>query len=192
MKRVLVLAALALLVPSTAAPQALPNMASVRVRYNTQKATVQPQGELKAMIDELDQQIAAASKLGQVGELRRLFAKGTTLLAGREWTDALDFANSLAIRSDRVVVDSAHPYVVRLEQIRGDDAVCALVHEVERIRAHVSPNPPMKISRRLSGGGRTARKLLRPRRRPRLRRVTRRACPHGLLSGSSRGRVGPP
>ena len=117
MKRVLVLAALALFVPSTAAPQALPNMASVRVRYNTQKATVQPQGELKAKIDELDRQIAEASKLGHVGELRRLFAKGTTLLAGREWTDALDFANSLAIRSDRVVVDSAHPYVVRLEQI---------------------------------------------------------------------------
>jgi poly(3-hydroxybutyrate) depolymerase len=117
MKRFLVLAALALFVPSTAAPQALPTLASVRVRYNTQKATVRPEGDLKNKIDELDRQIAEASRLGQIGELRRLFAKGTTLLAGREWTDALDFANSLAIRSDRVVVDSTHPYVVRLEQI---------------------------------------------------------------------------
>jgi hypothetical protein len=117
MKRFLVLAALALFVPSTAAPQALPNLSSVRVRYNTQKATVRPEGELKTRIDEIDRQIAEASKLGHVGELRRLFAKGTTLLAGREWTDALDFANSLAIRTDRVVVDSTRPYVVRLEQI---------------------------------------------------------------------------
>ena len=117
MKRVLVLVALALLVPSTAAPQALPTLASVRVRYNTQKATVRPEGELKAKIDELDKQIAEASRLGRIGELRRLFARGTTLLAGREWTDALDFTNSLAIRSDRVVVDSTRPYIVRLEQI---------------------------------------------------------------------------
>jgi poly(3-hydroxybutyrate) depolymerase len=117
MKRFLVLAALALFVPSTAAPQALPNMSSVRVRYNTQKATVRPEGELKARIDEIDQQIALASKLGRTGELRRLFAKGTTLLAGREWTDALDFTNSLTIRTDRVVVDSTRPYVVRLEQL---------------------------------------------------------------------------
>ena len=75
----------------------------------------------------------------------------------------------------RPAVEEGRP-VVRLEEIRGDDAVCALVHEVERIRAHVSPDPPMKISRRPSGGGRAARKPLRPRRRPRPSRVPRRAC----------------
>jgi poly(3-hydroxybutyrate) depolymerase len=117
MKRSLVLAALALLLPATAAPQALTSLSSVRVRYNTQKATVRPEGALKAQIDELDRQIAEASRLGHTGELRRLYAKGTTLLGGREWTDALDFASSLVIRSDRVVVDSMRPYAVRLEQI---------------------------------------------------------------------------
>ncbi len=88
MKRIIVLAAVALLLPATAAPQALTSLSSVRVRYSTQKATVRPQGELKAQIDEIDRQIAEATRLGQIGELRRLFAKGTTLLAGREWTDA--------------------------------------------------------------------------------------------------------
>jgi poly(3-hydroxybutyrate) depolymerase len=117
MKRIIVLAAIALLLPATAAPQALTSLSSVRVRYSTQKATVRPQGELKAQIDEIDRQIAEASRLGQIGELRRLYAKGTTLLAGREWTDATDFANSLVIRSDRVVVDSTRLYEVRLEQI---------------------------------------------------------------------------
>ena len=117
MKRFLVLAALALLVPATAAPQALTSLSSVRVRYSTQKATVKPQGELKAQIDEIDRQIAEASRLGHTGELRRLYAKGIALLAGREWTDATDFASSLVIRSDRVVVDSTRPYGVRLEQI---------------------------------------------------------------------------
>ena len=44
MKRSLVLAALALLLPAIAAPQALTSLSSVRVRYNTQKATVRPRG----------------------------------------------------------------------------------------------------------------------------------------------------
>ena len=118
MKRSLVLAALALLLlPAIAAPQALTSLSSVRVRYNTQKATVRPEGELKAQIDEIDRQIGEASRRGLNGELRRLYAKGTALLGGREWTDALDFATSLVIRSDRVVVDSTRPYAVRLEQI---------------------------------------------------------------------------
>ena len=51
MKRIIVLAAVALLLPATAAPQALTSLSSVRVRYSTQKATVRPQGELKAQID---------------------------------------------------------------------------------------------------------------------------------------------
>ena len=67
----------------------------------------QPQGELKAQIDALDREIAEASRLGKTGEVRRLFAKGTTLLAGRPWTDAADYAGSLVIRTDRVVVDSS-------------------------------------------------------------------------------------
>src|SRR5262245_57287726 len=99
----------ALAIPSTALAQALTSLASVRVGYNTRKNTVKPQGELKAQIDALDQQIADATRLGRNGELRRLFAKGITLLSGREWTDALDYNASLVIRTDRVVADSGKP-----------------------------------------------------------------------------------
>jgi hypothetical protein len=49
--------------------------------------------------------------------LRKLFAKGIALLNNRPWTDASEFASSLVLRTDRVVVDSLKPYVVRLEQI---------------------------------------------------------------------------
>lgn len=97
--------------------QALPNLSSLRVRYNTRKATVKPEGELKIKIDEIDKAIAEASRLGRLGEVRRLYAKGTTLLAGREWDDAAEFNAALAIRTDRVLVDSSQPYRVRLEQI---------------------------------------------------------------------------
>jgi poly(3-hydroxybutyrate) depolymerase len=117
MKRFLVLAVLTVIIPATAASQALTSLSSLRVRYNTQKATVQPQGELKAQIDEVDREIAEATRNGRTGELRRLLAKGTALLAGREWSDAADFGASLVIRSDRVVVDSTRPWTVRLEQI---------------------------------------------------------------------------
>jgi len=105
------------LIPATAMAQAMTSLASVRVGYTTRKNTVKPQGELKAQIDALDAQIAEAARLGRNGELRRLFAKGLTLLSGRPWTDVADYSASLVLRSDRVVVDSTRPYAVRLEQI---------------------------------------------------------------------------
>jgi hypothetical protein len=104
-------------VPGIAVPQALPNLTLLRVQYNTRKMTAQPQGELKAQIDALDKQIEEATRLGQTGELQRLFAKGTTLLAGKTWTDELDFATSLVRRTDRSIADSTKPYTARLEQI---------------------------------------------------------------------------
>jgi poly(3-hydroxybutyrate) depolymerase len=110
-------AALVVLVPALAGAQALTSLSSLRVRYNTQKATVQPQGELKTQIDEVDRQLAEATRLGLTGEVRRLLARGTTLLAGRPWTPEADYAASLVLRTDRLVVDPARPYLVRLEQI---------------------------------------------------------------------------
>ncbi len=117
LRALLVAAAVSVLVPATALPQALTSLASLRVGYTTRKNTVKPQGELKAQIDALDAQIAEAGRLGKSGELRRLYAKGVTLLAGRPWTDAADFATSLVLRTNHVVADSARPYPVRLEQI---------------------------------------------------------------------------
>jgi poly(3-hydroxybutyrate) depolymerase len=118
MKHRNILAALLIaLMPAGAFPQALTNLSSLRVGYTTRKNTVKPQGELKAQIDALDAQIAEAVRLGRNGELRRLYLKGNTLLAGRPWTDEIDFASSLVIRTSGVVADSAKPYAFRLEQI---------------------------------------------------------------------------
>jgi len=116
--RLFLVAALCLLLaPAAAFPQALTSLASVRVQYTTRKNTVKPQGELKAQIDALDAQIAEASRAGRSGELRRLFAKGMSLLNNRPWTDDVEYAGSLVLRTDRVVVDSAKAYTLRLEQI---------------------------------------------------------------------------
>src|SRR3954469_6159434 len=109
-KRTLVALAACVCVASPAFSQALTSLASVRVGYTTRKNTVKPQNELKAQIDALDQQIAEAARLGRTGELRRLYAKGITLLSGREWTAAADYNASLVIRTDHVVADSAPPY----------------------------------------------------------------------------------
>jgi len=115
--RLVVAVCLSALVPAIASPQALTSLASVRVGYTTRKNTVKPQGELKAQIDALDAQIAEAARLGRTGELRRLFAKGNALLSGREWTDALEYAGSLVVRTDHVVADSTKPFTARLEQL---------------------------------------------------------------------------
>src|SRR6266516_494894 len=115
--RTLIVVCVASLVPSLVSAQALTSLASVRVGYTTRKNTVKPLGELKAQIDALDAQIAEASRAGRNGELRRLFAKGMSLLNNRPWTDAVEYAHSIVLRTDRVVVDSSKPYSVRLEQI---------------------------------------------------------------------------
>jgi len=106
-----------LLFSAFAESQALTSMSSLRVRYNSMKVRTQPVGQLKALIDKVDAEITEAARLGLTGESRRLLAKGTSLLTGNEWTDEADFSASLVLRSDRVVVDPASAYVVRLEQI---------------------------------------------------------------------------
>jgi predicted esterase len=105
------------LVPVLAASQALPNINSLRVAYNTRKASTKPEGELKAQIDAVDKAIADASRAGNLGEVRRQMAKGMSLLAGNPWTPQVDYQNSLTLRSERTVIDSAVPYALRLEQI---------------------------------------------------------------------------
>ena len=115
--RFLLTAALLALVPSSAVAQALPNLSISRLGYTVRKRTVNAQGELKTKLDALDAELDQATRLGKNGEVRRLLAKGMTLLAGREWTGELDFSQSLLLRSDRVYVDSLAPYPVRLEQM---------------------------------------------------------------------------
>ncbi len=115
--RTITAAAVLALFAATVFPQALPNLALARLGYTVRKRVVNPQGELKQKIDANDQALAEATQKGQIGEVRRLIAKGLTLLNGNDWTDALDFSNSLALRSDHTFVDSSRPYTVRIEQI---------------------------------------------------------------------------
>lgn len=117
MKRLAYLLVAVALIPATVSAQALTSLSSLRVRYNTSKETEQPTGELKERIDAIDRDLAAATRAGRTGEVRRLLAKGTSLLAGRAWTPELEFTTSVVIRTDRVVVDPARRYTVRLEQI---------------------------------------------------------------------------
>ena len=116
-KTLVLIACAGLLADVPALAQALTSLASVRVSYNTRKATVKPEGELKTQIDQIDKEIDAASRAGRLGDVRRLYAKGMALLAGRPWTDADEYQATLVLRTERVFVDSSQPYRVRLEQI---------------------------------------------------------------------------
>ena len=109
--------ACAVVASSSARGQALTSLLSVQVRYSTVKASTRPQGALKAQVDSLDADIAVAMRLGHTGELRRLFAKGLTILNGQAWTDLAEFNSSLLLRSDRVIIESSRPYTFRLEQL---------------------------------------------------------------------------
>lgn len=110
--------------PATA--QAPPNLASARVRYHSLKNSVKPDGALKAQIEAIDQEITAAIDRGQTSQVRRLLARGMALLNGRPWSEVEDYDASLVLRSDRVFVDSAAPYIARLEQIYAPDATLSL------------------------------------------------------------------
>jgi len=97
--------------------QALPNINSLSVRYNSLKTAAKPDGDLKTQIDEVDKAIADARRTGNMGEVRRQIAKGLTVLNKEAWTPQLDYRNSLVLRSERTVIDSAAPYAMRIEQI---------------------------------------------------------------------------
>lgn len=128
--------------------QALPNINSARVAYNTRKTTVKPEGELKAQIDQIDAAMATASRLGRAGDVRRLLAKGMALLAGRPWTDADEFQASLVIRTDRVIVDSSSPYSARLEQI-----FAPAIELTRSLTASASLRPRVPPAGGATGGG---------------------------------------
>lgn len=123
--------------------QALPNINSLSVRYNSIKTGAKPDGELKVQIDEVDKAIADARRTGNIGEVRRQIAKGLTLLNKEAWTPQLDYRNSLALRSERMVIDSTTPYAMRIEQIYRPtiDLSTNLTTKV-RIRKRVPPARP--------------------------------------------------
>jgi predicted esterase len=106
-----------LMTPTTVFAQALPNINSLQVRYNAVKTAAKAAGELKAQLDEVDKAIAEARRSGNAGEIRRQLARGMTLVNQEAWTPQTDYRHSLALRSDRTVVDSAVPYALRIEQI---------------------------------------------------------------------------
>ena len=106
-----------LLLPAPAAAQALTDITSLFVGFSARRNAAAPAGELKAQLDSLDRDLAVASRFGRTGEVRRLLAKGNVLISGRQWTDTMDFANSLLIRTDRIVVESGAPWSARLEQL---------------------------------------------------------------------------
>jgi predicted esterase len=137
------LVAVLILAPAPSFAQALPNLSSLQVRYNAQKTAAKAEGELKAQLDEVDKTIADARRSGNTGELRRQLAKGMTLLNKEAWTPQADFRSSLALRSDRTVVDSSQPYALRLEQIYRPaiDLTPALTTKVT-IRKRVPPARP--------------------------------------------------
>jgi len=108
---------LAALLAEAASAQALTSITSLFVTYSTRKVMVKPAGDLKASIDSVDRELAAANRIGKMSEVRRQLAKGLSLLANRPWTDVADFTGSLLLRTDRQVVESQRPYTVRLEQL---------------------------------------------------------------------------
>jgi len=138
-----VIIAIVLLVPAIAFAQALPNINSLSVRYNSMKTAAKAEGELKAQLDEIDKAIADARRSGNLGEVRRQIAKGFTVLDKGTWTPQLDYRSSLALRSERIVIDSAVPYAMRIEQIyRPAIDLSANLTTKVRIRKRVPPARP--------------------------------------------------
>jgi len=131
--------------------QALPNISSLQVRYNAQKTAAKAEGELKTQLDDVDKAIAEARRSGNLGEMRRELAKGFLLLNKEAWTPQSDYRNSLALRSERTVVDSSAPYALRLEQIYRPaiELTPALTAKVT-IRKRV---PPARAGAAVAGGG---------------------------------------
>jgi predicted esterase len=142
-----------LLIPTLGFAQALPNLTTLSVRYNSQKTAAKPEGALKAQLDDVDKAIAEARRSGNNGELRRQLARGMTLLNQDAWTPAADFRNSLVLRAERIVADSTRPFAFRIEQIYRPaiDLTTALTTTVslqqraQPTRPGGPPAPPVRV-----------------------------------------------
>lgn len=102
--------------PARMHAQAQTGILSLSVTNTTLRNTAKPTGEVKAQLDSLDVLIASASKYGRTSELRRLYAHSIALLQKRPWTPEAEFASSMVVRSDRLIVDPARQWTMRLEQ----------------------------------------------------------------------------
>jgi hypothetical protein len=143
---------------ANAAAQARPNLSVVRLVYNAAKSQANPSGELKDNLAVIDKAIAEAARWGRTGEVRRLLAQGQTLLAGREWTDELDFSNSLVLRADAVILDSKQPGSIRIEHIypprlrmAGPLSVRVSLHRPRRAALGFQPGDKVKDLATLDG-----------------------------------------
>jgi poly(3-hydroxybutyrate) depolymerase len=136
---VLVAVVAASAIPGGAAAQTQVDIASAQARYNALKASAKPEGDLRRDIDAIDKAVAEAMRLGNVGEAMRLLAKGRARLSGQPWTDVIDYANSVALRADRLFVDSSIPYTVRIEQIYAPSIALSAA-----LTAHVTLHRPAR------------------------------------------------
>jgi predicted esterase len=141
--------ALLLIWAADAAAQARPNLSLARVIYNGAKNQANPQGELKEKLSAIEKSIAEATQLGRTGEIRRLYAQARTLLAGRTWTDELDFSNSLVLRAEEICLDSNRPAIVRVEQI-----YVPRLRLVGPLKTRVSIHRPLRADQSLQPGDR--------------------------------------
>ena len=87
---------------------------------------------------------------GNLGEVRRQIAKGLHAARQGRVDAAARLPSSLALRSERIVIDSAVPYAMRIEQIYRPaiDLSTNLTTKV-RIRKRVPPREPENRQRRL-------------------------------------------
>ncbi|MCK7505833.1 MAG: hypothetical protein MZV70_18330 [Desulfobacterales bacterium] len=104
-------------IATNAAAQARPNLSPSRASFvSAAEIASQSPGRAESLSwPSSTKRSRKRRSMGRTGEVRRLLAQGQTLLAGREWTDDLDFSNSLVLRADAVVLDSKQPGSIRIE-----------------------------------------------------------------------------
>ena len=141
--------------------QTRPNLLITRLIYNSLKAQAKPEGALKEALDSLEKDVAQAAGAGRESEIRRLLAKGIALLQKKEWTDELDFANSLVMRAEEICLDSSRPAVVRLEQtyaprlhLKSSLTARVSLHKPEQNAFEAQPGEKIKDLLTLEGLGR--------------------------------------
>jgi len=136
-----------LLCAQVAHAQARDTIAIMRTRYNTFKTQANPQGDLKAKFDKLDEELARAARLGRTGEQRRLYTQGIALAQNRPWNADVEFIASLALQTDHSFVDPG-PVTVKLTQI-----YMPSIELAELLTMRVTLNRPGNAGEKLKDAG---------------------------------------
>jgi poly(3-hydroxybutyrate) depolymerase len=145
-RAVVLIMAWSFLLAGEARAQVSLEISQLMLRYRVLSRSAKLDESVRAESRRLEVDMLQARRQGQMGQAYRILQKAISLMEGKTWTPALEFAHSLALVPAYTVADSSRPLMVQIGQ-----RYPAPAEPGASLSARVSLSPPLG---RAGGGSR--------------------------------------